>query len=455
VRALVTLAAALLSDTAQLRARTSLRVERTIPTAKDVPARAIAAIFDLQYEKIATAVRELLPEDVRHGLTAAQPLDHSRVAWALELLRHRPDVVVGVCSATLAETIAAATGLADRLGAPPAALVSVLDAATVVSDTAALSLTAARPAGFDRAPVSGDADLRARLARALLFGGSTPTDLRAALTVYDIDAECEYVAFVAQPDPGRDAAALFAELDAVQPYQYRNGLVAIVDGVIVGFLAEAPAKLRHGGMGVGPARPLDRLAESFQLARRAMDTMQAFGVTGVHSFDTLGLLPIVLSDSDVGDCLHARYVGPATGPGAPVGLLTAVRAWYECGMHVERAARHAELHPNTMRHRITRFQELTGANLREPVIAMEVWWALCWADLVERAAGRPHPTPAPHPASAPHPSSAPHPASGPHPAPRPAAPRNGGANFPAQVAGRVRSGRTAPHAERVTPAGPR
>ena len=35
-------------------------------------------------------------------------------------------------------------------------------------------------------------------------------------------------------------------------------------------------------------------------------------------------------------------------------------------MHVERAAEQLFVHPNTLRYRIGRFEELTGANLRNP-----------------------------------------------------------------------------------------
>jgi DNA-binding PucR family transcriptional regulator len=34
------------------------------------------------------------------------------------------------------------------------------------------------------------------------------------------------------------------------------------------------------------------------------------------------------------------------------------------------------VHPNTIRYRIGRFEEITGANLRNPRSALEVWWAL-------------------------------------------------------------------------------
>jgi DNA-binding PucR family transcriptional regulator len=34
------------------------------------------------------------------------------------------------------------------------------------------------------------------------------------------------------------------------------------------------------------------------------------------------------------------------------------------------------VHPNTLRHRLRRFDESTGADLRRPADLVELWWAL-------------------------------------------------------------------------------
>ena len=45
-------------------------------------------------------------------------------------------------------------------------------------------------------------------------------------------------------------------------------------------------------------------------------------------------------------------------------------------MRVEDAARALHVHPNTLRHRLRRFEEATGAALRRPTDLVELWWAL-------------------------------------------------------------------------------
>jgi DNA-binding PucR family transcriptional regulator len=57
-------------------------------------------------------------------------------------------------------------------------------------------------------------------------------------------------------------------------------------------------------------------------------------------------------------------------------LIASLRAYFECGMHFERAAARLFVHQNTLRYRIGRFEAITGASLREPTVAFEVWWAL-------------------------------------------------------------------------------
>ena len=46
------------------------------------------------------------------------------------------------------------------------------------------------------------------------------------------------------------------------------------------------------------------------------------------------------------------------------------------GMRVDDTARALHVHPNTLRHRLRRFEEATGATLRDPRHLVELWWAL-------------------------------------------------------------------------------
>ena len=149
----------------------------------------------------------------------------------------------------------------------------------------------------------------------------------------------------------------------------------MIDGDLAGLLRDPPACTVEPSVGIGPARPLERLPESFAAATRALDTARAFGLAGLHGLDTLGLLPAVVADKAVGETLRKRYLGPLDAPfGAEI--VTSLRTYFDCEMHVERTAERLLVHANTLRYRLGRFEELTGANLRDPATAAEVWWAL-------------------------------------------------------------------------------
>ena len=119
-----------------------------------------------------------------------------------------------------------------------------------------------------------------------------------------------------------------------------------------------------------------RLGESFRLATRALVTAGAFGLTGTFDIAQLGLRPAIVADADVGDALHRRFIVPLEGSRSAGELVASLRAYFDSGQHIERAAERLFVHPNTLRYRLARFEELTGANLRDPVVAFEVWWAL-------------------------------------------------------------------------------
>jgi sugar diacid utilization regulator len=137
-----------------------------------------------------------------------------------------------------------------------------------------------------------------------------------------------------------------------------------------------PQRDVHADRGVGPARPLERLTESYRLATRALGAARACGLAGVHDVPALGLRAAVAADEDVGDAFCARYVEPLAGASSSAELMATVRAYLASQMHVERTAEQLFVHQNTVRYRLARFEELTGASLRDPQIAFEVWWAL-------------------------------------------------------------------------------
>jgi DNA-binding PucR family transcriptional regulator len=103
----------------------------------------------------------------------------------------------------------------------------------------------------------------------------------------------------------------------------------------------------------------------------------AFAQEGVFSLADLSIRPAILRDGALGDAFVARYLHPLDALGRLGGELEqTLRAWFDQGMRIDEAARELHVHPNTLRHRLRRFEEATGANLRRPADLTELWWAL-------------------------------------------------------------------------------
>jgi hypothetical protein len=220
-----------------------------------------------------------------------------------------------------------------------------------------------------------DQERRASFVRGVLLGSLGQAAARTQHESYGVDPTQEYVAFRARPAEGGSLERLGALLETESAIGEAR-LMTLIDGDLAGMLRLAPTAAVDGIVGVGPPRPLDRLAESFRLATRALATADAFGLTGVYDVPALGLRAAVIADGDVGEALRSRYLAPLEEAGSAPELVASLRAYFECGMHIQRAATRLFVHQNTLRYRIARFEELTGANLRDPHVAFEVWWAL-------------------------------------------------------------------------------
>jgi PucR family transcriptional regulator, purine catabolism regulatory protein len=57
-------------------------------------------------------------------------------------------------------------------------------------------------------------------------------------------------------------------------------------------------------------------------------------------------------------------------------LVPSIRVWLEQDRHTERAAHALHIHPNTLRYRVQRFEQLTGRSLSSTASLAEVWLAL-------------------------------------------------------------------------------
>ncbi|WP_078058467.1 PucR family transcriptional regulator [Mycolicibacter icosiumassiliensis] len=217
---------------------------------------------------------------------------------------------------------------------------------------------------------------RTRFVREVLLGLVPAVELRARAEMYGLDPAGAYVAIRARLEDGASLHDLQHGLGLGTGSQPRRGLCAVVDGGLAGLLVEAPPGDIDGAVGYGPARPLEQLGDSYRLAARALVTVQACKLTGAYDLEALGLRSAVAMDADVGAMLRRRYLEPLANGGSAEDLIATLRAYLACGMHVESTATRLFVHQNTVRYRLARFEELTGASLRETQVLLELWWAL-------------------------------------------------------------------------------
>jgi PucR C-terminal helix-turn-helix domain len=232
---------------------------------------------------------------------------------------------------------------------------------------------------------------------AVLLGTIDAAELSRESGGYGLDPDREYVAFRARAlEGGGPPRRLAAELTTA------------LDHDLVG-LASEPATPQPGVVvGVGPPARLAALPAAFAMASRALQTAIAFGQEGTFSLADLSIRPAILSDDALGQAFTDRCLEPLQALGRlGTELEDTLRVWFEQDMRIEETAKALHVHPNTLRHRLRRFEETTGASLRRPADLIELWWAL-----ERRRLGRTAPAP-PAPARSPTRGSSAAPAAGP------------------------------------------
>jgi hypothetical protein len=231
----------------------------------------------------------------------------------------------------------------------------------------------------------------ATLVGRILLGTLGPADRRALHELYRIDLEQTYYVVCARPTNGVGANEIRRQLGLDGPGGRVSGALAPMEGDVCGFVTELPDDPLPVPVGVSPPTGFDGLADAFPLAVRALETASAARSDGVHEFASLGLAPTVLSEDDVGDVLTERYLAPLDRLGrAGTVVLDTVDCYLAHDRRLGPTARALAVHPNTVRYRIGRFEQLTGASLRRTEQLVEVWWALRRRRLVPDVFGSEH-----------------------------------------------------------------
>ncbi|MGK3209259.1 PucR family transcriptional regulator [Amycolatopsis sp. MEPSY49] len=215
--------------------------------------------------------------------------------------------------------------------------------------------------------------LRAEFLEKVLAGGLPVSEVHARAEELGLDTTIDYLTVKAGTARGASVEALRRRLET------RAGdLVVVADGYCFGLLSGPIGVLApEDVVALGPAAPLPEVGASFELAKRIHDWMRRHGVRGRRRIEDIGWRLAVDRDEAVTSLLLRRYRAPLDSMGEFGALIWgSIRAYVNADKNVARAAEALVVHQNTLRYRLARFTEITGANLDSTDTLLEVAWAL-------------------------------------------------------------------------------
>jgi hypothetical protein len=341
-------------------ARIGERIREEIPDFRRLPAERLAEAVRGNVARALAALKELrdpTPEELERA--AAVGRERAEQGLTVDAVLHAYRISITAVWSRFGE-------LARAEGADVASVLAFSETLWHWGD-AVMDVVAAAHREVELEQAREEQQRRDAFVLALLTGTLSAAELRRDSATHGLDGDRAYVPFRARGATPRTAAALAGE----------GGLAIALDRDIAGIAARAPEAPAGVVCGLGPAARLADLPAAFANASRALQTAVAFGQQGAFSLADLSIRPAILADEALGDAFAARYLEPLESLGRlGVELDATLRAWFDQEMRIEETARVLHVHPNTLRHRLRRFEEATGATLRDPRALVELWWAL-------------------------------------------------------------------------------
>jgi PucR C-terminal helix-turn-helix domain len=346
------------------------RIRAEIPDFRRLPAETLADAIRGNVGRALSALRELRPPTPQE-LDGAAAIGYERAEQGLTIdaVLHASRISIGAVWSRFGE-------LARERGADVSSVLAFSETLWLWAD-AVMDVVASAHREVELERAREEQQRRDAFVLALLTGTIDADELRRESPTYGLDPEREYVPFRARAAGRRNGEARALPHRIALALAGDDGLVTALDHDLVGVAARAPVSMPGVATGLGPPARLAALPNAFALASRALQTALAFREEGTCSLADLSIRPAILSDEALGDTFEARYLAPLAELGRlGTELETTLRTWFDEDMRVEDAARALHVHPNTLRHRLRRFEEATGATLRKPSDLVELWWAL-------------------------------------------------------------------------------
>ena len=364
-RVVASLVAEIETELDGLVARTGDRIREEIPEFRRVPVETLARAIRGNVTRALTALRDLRPP-TEAELEQAAEIGRERAEQGLTV-----DAVLHAYRISISSVWSRFGEVARERGADVGSVLAFSETLWLWAD-AVMDIVAAAHREVELEQAREEQQRRDAFVLALLTGTLSAAELRRDSATHGLDADRDFIPFRARATggaalPHRAAVALAGD----------GGLVISLDRDLAGIAAHAPVGIAGAACGLGPPARLAEVAGSFAVASRALQTAVAFGQEGAFSLADLSIRPAILADEPLGDAFAARYLDPLDALGRMGAELdTTLRAWFDQEMRIDETARVLHVHPNTLRHRLRRFEEVTGTTLRDPRHLVELWWAL-------------------------------------------------------------------------------
>jgi PucR C-terminal helix-turn-helix domain len=212
---------------------------------------------------------------------------------------------------------------------------------------------------------------RMALLQRLLTGAVDAAELVTGGAVRSALPDAEYWVVRGRPQNG-DVQQLTQHLEAGR----RRTLVAPVDDDVVGLSPVRPKPLSGAVIAVAGPASLVAVPQAFAEAGQLLVVALRYGRTGVVDSSSLSVRVAVEQQTELGEQLFRRYVADLDETAAGRDLLGTVRTYLANRRSIATTARALTVHENTVRYRLDRFRRLTGADLSDTDVLVEVWWAL-------------------------------------------------------------------------------
>lgn len=212
----------------------------------------------------------------------------------------------------------------------------------------------------------------------VLTGNLLDTELHQGGAAYGLAPDSQYWVVRARHPEGR-LQGLSRRIEDAAAGPHSAPLLGPIDGDLAGLTVRRPiVDVAETGTiaTVGPVN-LSQLSHAFAEATRLLNVAVRYQRRGLIDQAAMSIRIAVVEEHEIGQVLFERYVQPVlrTGPIAEV-ILGSVRAFLVHKRRIQAAAEALSVHQNTLRYRLAKYEEMTGADLTETETIIESWWAL-------------------------------------------------------------------------------